>query len=171
MASLTAEQSRTIRLPIHIVEKLNSLKKAQRELSQSLGRKPTLEEIAQSLKVKPEKIREYLQVSKQPVSLELRVGDNQDTELIEILPDESISPDEWVDIDFMRQNLKDLLVSLTPIQREILTLRFGLDNSHQLSLTEVGLRLNLSRERIRQLEYKALTILRRQRSDIKEYLN
>ena len=130
-----------------------------------------LEEIAQALKVKPEKIREYLEVSKQPVSLELRVGDNQDTELIEILPDESISPDERVDIDFMHQNLKDLLVSLTPIQREILTLRFGLENSYQLSLTEVGFRLNLSRETIRKTEHLALKILRRKQNDIIEYLN
>ncbi|WP_341531075.1 RpoD/SigA family RNA polymerase sigma factor [Nostoc sp. UHCC 0302] len=165
------EKSRTIRLPIHVVEKLNSLKKVQRELSQLNGHQPTIAEIAEALKVKPETIREYLQISKQPVSLEMRVGDSQDTELLEILPDESISPDEQVDIDFMRQNLKDLLASLPPIQREILTLRFGLENDHQLSLTQIGERLNLSRERIRQLEHKALTILRRQQSDIKEYLN
>ena len=152
-----AEKSRTIRLPIHINEKLNKIKKIQRELSQSLGRKPTVAEIAEELNVKPEQVREYIQVdSKQPVSLELRVGNEQETELSELLADENISPLEELNSSLMRQNIKELLASLAPIQREILTLRFGLENDHQLSLTQIGLRLNLSRERIRQLEYKAL---------------
>ncbi|WP_341531895.1 RpoD/SigA family RNA polymerase sigma factor (plasmid) [Nostoc sp. UHCC 0302] len=174
MQSITraiAEQSRTIRLPIHINEKLNKIKKIKRELSQSLGRKPTVVEIAEELKVKPEQVREYIQADRKLVSLEMRVGSEQDTELSELLADENVSPDEQLNFSLMRQNLKDLLASLTPIQREVLTLRFGLENDHQLSLTQVGDRLNLSRERIRQLENKALTILRRQQSDIKEYLN
>ncbi|MBD2532401.1 RNA polymerase sigma factor, RpoD/SigA family [Nostoc flagelliforme FACHB-838] len=165
------EKSRTIRLPIHVVEKLSSLKKVQKELSQLNGRQPTMAEIAESLKVKPEKIREYLQVSKLPVSLEMRVGDQQDTELSELLASENVSPLEQLNSSLMRQNIKDLLALLTPMQREVITLRFGLENDHQLTLTQIGERLNLSRERIRQLEYKALSILRRQKSDILEYLN
>jgi RNA polymerase nonessential primary-like sigma factor len=128
-------------------------------------------EIAKSLKVKPEKIREYLQVSKLPVSLEMRVGNQQDTELSELLASENVSPLEQLNSSLMRQNIKELLALLTPIQREVITLRFGLENDYQLSLTQIGEHLNLSRERIRQLEYKALSILRRQKSDIKEYLN
>ncbi|QLE46033.1 RpoD/SigA family RNA polymerase sigma factor (plasmid) [Nostoc sp. C052] len=166
-----AEQSRTIRLPIHINEKLNKIKKIQRELSQSLGRKPTVVEIAEELKVKPEQVREYIQADRKLVSLEMRVGNEQETELSELLADEKISPLEELNSSLMRQNIKELLASLAPIQREVLTLRFGLENDHQLSLTQIGERLNLSRERIRQLEYKALSILRRQKSDIKEYLN
>ncbi|BBD70381.1 RpoD family RNA polymerase sigma factor [Nostoc commune NIES-4072] len=166
-----AEQSRTIRLPIHINEKLNKIKKMQRELSQSLGRKPTVVEIAEELKVKPEQVREYIQADRKLVSLEMRVGNEQETELSELLADEKISPLEELNSSLMRQNIKELLASLAPIQREVLTLRFGLENDHQLSLTQIGERLNLSRERIRQLEYKALSILRRQKSDIKEYLN
>lgn len=166
-----AEQSRTIRLPIHINEKLNKIKKIQRELSQSLGRKPTVVEIAEELKVKPEQVREYIQADRKLVSLEMRVGNEQETELSELLADEKISPLEELNSSLMRQNIKELLASLAPIQREVLTLRFGLENDHQLSLTQIGERLNLSRERIRQLEHKALSILRRQKSDIKEYLN
>ncbi|MBD2536223.1 RNA polymerase sigma factor, RpoD/SigA family [Nostoc flagelliforme FACHB-838] len=165
------EKSRTIRLPIHVVEKLSSFKKVQRELSQLNGRQPTMAEIAESLKVKPEKIREYLQVSKLPLSLEMQVGDQQDTELSELLASENISPLEQLNFSLMRQNIKELLASLDPMQREVITLRFGLENDYQLTLTQIGERLNLSRERIRQLEYKALSILRRQKSDIKEYLN
>ncbi|WP_341532086.1 RpoD/SigA family RNA polymerase sigma factor (plasmid) [Nostoc sp. UHCC 0302] len=166
-----AEQSRTIRLPIHINEKLNKIKKIQRELFQSLGRKPTLVEIAEELKVKPEQVREYIQADRKLLSLEMRVGNDQDTELSELLADENVSPLEQLNFSLMRQNIKDLLASLPPIQREVLTLRFGLENDHQLSLTQIGERLNLSRERIRQLENKALTILRRKQSDIREYLN
>ncbi len=166
-----AEQSRTIRLPIHINEKLNKIKKIQRELSQSLGRKPTVVEIAEELKVKPEQVREYIQADRKLVSLEMRVGNEQDTELSELLADENISPLEELNSSLMRQNIKELLASLAPIQREVLTLRFGLENDHQLSLTQIGERLNLSRERIRQLEHKALSILRCQKSDIKEYIN
>ncbi|OYE01443.1 RpoD/SigA family RNA polymerase sigma factor [Nostoc sp. 'Peltigera membranacea cyanobiont' 232] len=166
-----AQQSRTIRLPIHINERLNKIKKIQRELSQSLGRNPTVVEIAESLKVRPEQVREYIQADRKLVSLEMRVGNEKDTELSELLADENVSPLEELNSSLMRQNIKELLASLAPIQREVLTLRFGLENDHQLSLTQIGERLNLSRERIRQLEHKALSILRRQKSDIKEYLN
>ena len=165
------EKSRTIRLPIHLTEILNKIKKVQRESFQKLGRYATVTEIAEELNLKPNQVREYFSVSKQPVSLDLRVGDNQDTELLDILPDESMSSDERLTKELLHLDLNNLLASLPPIQREILILRFGLENDHQLSLTEVGLRLNLSRERIRQLEHKALAILRREQSGIKEYLN
>ncbi|WP_375506376.1 RpoD/SigA family RNA polymerase sigma factor [uncultured Nostoc sp.] len=165
-----AQQSRTIRLPIHINERLNKIKKIQRELFDSLGRKATVIEIAESLKVRPEQVREYIQADRKLVSLEKRVGNEQDTELSELLADENVSPLEELNSSLMRQNIKELLASLAP-KREVLTLRFGLENGRQLSLTQIGERLNLSRERIRQLEHKALSILRRQKSDIKEYLN
>jgi RNA polymerase nonessential primary-like sigma factor len=165
-----SEKSRTIRLPIHIVEKLNKIKKVQQELSQSLGRKPTVKEIAQSLKLTPEQIREYLLFSKNPVSLEMRVGDERETELSELLPDESSTLDEQVDATLMLDNLSKLLEKLTPVQQKVITWRFGLEDDCELTLSQISSRLNLSRERIRQIQYQAMAILRRQQDDIKEYL-
>ncbi|MBE9053671.1 RpoD/SigA family RNA polymerase sigma factor [Nostocales cyanobacterium LEGE 11386] len=165
-----AQQSRTIRLPIHITEKLNKIKKVQRELSQTLGRRPTVPEIAQALKFQPNQIREYLTFYRQPVSLDIRLGDSQDIELINIIPDENNSSDEQLNLEFLRQDVKDMLASLTPTQREVLILRFGLDNQQPLSLSEIGERMNLSRERIRQIQQKAINTLRRNQQDMQKHL-
>lgn len=165
-----AQQARTIRLPIHITEKLNKIKKVQRELAQRLGRSATATEIADALELEPALIREYLTMSRQPVSLDLRIGDNQDTELGDLLEDESPSPETFMTQEFLRQDLDAMLAELTPQQREVLTLRFGLENGHELSLAKVGQRLNLSRERVRQLERQALDHLRRRKGNVREYL-
>ncbi len=165
-----AQQSRTIRLPIHITEKLNKIKKTQRELSQKLGRNATPAEIAQILEIEPSQIREYLSMARQPISLDVRVGDNQDTELSELLEDDGISPDLYITQELMRQDLHTLLSELTPQQQTVLTLRFGLEDGKELSLAKIGQRLNISRERVRQLEHQALAHLRRRRSNVEEYI-
>ncbi|BFM41334.1 RNA polymerase sigma factor, RpoD/SigA family [Synechocystis sp. LKSZ1] len=165
-----AQQGRTIRLPIHITEKLNKIKKTQRELAQQLGRSATPVEIAQALELEPAQIREYLSMSRQPISLDVRVGDNQDTELSELLEDSGISPDLYITQELMRQDLHSLLAELTPQQQAVLTLRFGLEDGKELSLAKIGQRLNISRERVRQLEHQALAHLRRRRSNVEEYL-
>lgn len=165
-----AQQARTIRLPIHITEKLNKIKKTQRELSQKLGRQPNPSEIAAELELDTAQIREYLSVARQPISLDVRVGDNQDTELSELLEDEGPSPDSYTTQELLRQDLKNLLSELTPQQREVLCLRFGLDDGNELSLAKIGQRMNLSRERVRQLEHQALSHLRRRRSNVREYI-
>lgn len=165
-----AQQGRTIRLPIHITEKLNKIKKVQRELAQTLGRSPSPAEIAKELELEPAQIREYLNMARQPVSLDVRVGDNQDTELQEMLEDEGPSPEYYTTQEFLRQDLNALLAELTPQQREVLALRFGLEDGNEMSLAKVGERLNLSRERVRQLEHQALAHLRRRRANVKEYV-
>jgi RNA polymerase nonessential primary-like sigma factor len=165
-----AQQGRTIRLPIHITEKLNKIKKVQRELAQKLGRSPTPAEIAKELELEPAQIREYLNMARQPVSLDVRVGDNQDTELQEMLEDDGPSPEYYTNQEFLRQDLNNLLAELTPQQREVVALRFGLEDGNELSLAKVGERLNLSRERVRQLEHQALAHLRRRRANVKEYV-
>jgi RNA polymerase nonessential primary-like sigma factor len=165
-----AQQARAIRLPIHITEKLNKIKKVQRELTQQLGRSPTPAEIAQALELEPSQIREYLNVARQPISLDIRVGDNQDTELQDLLEDEGPSPEHYMTQESLRQDLDDLLSELTPQQREVLTLRFGLEDGNELSLAKVGQRLNLSRERVRQLEHQALAHLRRRHGNVREYI-
>jgi RNA polymerase nonessential primary-like sigma factor len=165
-----AQQARTIRLPIHITEKLNKIKRVQRELAQKLGRSATPAEIAQTLELEPAQIREYLILSRQPVSLDMRVGDNQDTELQELLQDEGASPDTYTIQESLKRDLEVLLGELTPQQREVIALRFGLEDGHELSLAKVGERLHLSRERVRQLERQALDHLRRRQAHIREYL-
>ena len=165
-----AQQGRTIRLPIHITEKLNKIKKVQRELAQQLGRSATPAEIASALELEPAQIREYLTIARQPVSLDVRVGDNQDTELQDLLEDEGPSPENYITQESLRQDLDDLLAGLTPQQRQVLTLRFGLTDGNALSLAKVGEQLNLSRERVRQLERQALDHLRRHRANVREYL-
>ncbi|KAB8315900.1 RNA polymerase sigma factor, RpoD/SigA family [Tolypothrix campylonemoides VB511288] len=165
-----AQQGRTIRLPIHITEKLNKIKKVQRELAQKLGRSPTPAEIGKELELEPAQIREYLNMARQPVSLDVKVGDNQDTELQEMLEDEGPSPEYYTTQEFLRQDLNNMLAELTPQQREVLALRFGLVDGNEMSLAKVGERLNLSRERVRQLEHQALAHLRRRRANVKEYV-
>lgn len=165
-----AQQARSIRLPIHITEKLNKIKKTQRELSQELGRSPTTLEIAKSLSLEPSQIREYLNISRQPISLDVRVGDNQDTELSELLEDGSASPESFTVQDNLRQELQEILAELTPQQRQVLTLRFGLEGDAEMSLAKVGEILNLSRERVRQLEHQALSHLRRRHGSFRDYV-
>jgi RNA polymerase nonessential primary-like sigma factor len=165
-----AQQSRTIRLPIHITEKLNKIKRTQRELAQTLGRSPTMPEIAAELELGAAEIREYLMISRQPVSLDLRVGDNQDTELQDLLEDDGESPETFTMQAAMRQDLKNLMAELTPQQQRVLTLRYGFGDEKEMSLAKVGERLNLSRERVRQLERQALEHLRRRKALVREYL-
>jgi RNA polymerase nonessential primary-like sigma factor len=165
-----AQQGRTIRLPIHITEKLNKIKKVQRELAQTLGRSPTPAEIAKELEIEPAQIREYLNMARQPVSLDVKVGENQDTELQEMLEDNGPSPEYYTNQEFLRQDLNNLLAELTAQQREVVALRFGLEDGNEMSLAKVGERLNLSRERVRQLEHQALAHLRRRRANVKEYV-
>ena len=165
-----AQQARTIRLPIHITEKLNKIKKTQRELAQKLGRSAEIQEIAQELDLKPEQIREYLSIARQPISLDVRVGDNQDTELSELLEDEGISPDSYATQQLLRNDLYRLMADLSPQQQEVIALRFGLEDGKELSLAKIGQRMSLSRERVRQLEHQALALLRRRRGYVREYM-
>lgn len=166
-----AEKSRTVRLPVHINEKLNQIKKVQRELSQTLGRRATVTEIAEKLDLNPSQIREYLSVARGTVSLDMKVGDNQDTQLSELLSDEGISPNEQITQQLLRQDLDNLLASLKPMQREVLILRFGLLDNQELSLAQIGEKLNVSRERVRQIQQQAMTVLRRQQLEIGQYLS
>jgi RNA polymerase nonessential primary-like sigma factor len=165
-----AEKSRTIRLPIHITEKLNKIKKAQRQLAQEKGRAATIAELAAELELTPKQVREYLERSRQPLSLDLRVGDNQDTELGELLEDTGISPEDYTTTASLQIDLEKLMEDLTPQQREVLSLRFGLTDGQPLTLAKIGVRLNISRERVRQIEREALAKLRKRKAHIREYL-
>lgn len=165
-----AQQARTIRLPIHITEKLNKIKRVQRELAQKLGHSPTPTDIAQALDLKPSEVRDFLLMARQPVSLDLKVGDNQDTDLQDLLEDESESPEKFTVQESLRQDIQNLLAELTPQQREVLVLRFGLEDGNELSLAKVGQRMNISRERVRQLERQALDHLRRRKANVRGYL-
>jgi RNA polymerase nonessential primary-like sigma factor len=165
-----AEKGRTIRLPIHITEKLNKIKKTQRILSQQFGRAATISELADELELTPRQVREYLEKARQPLSLDVRVGDNQDTELGELLEDPTESPEDFTLQTCLRQDLEKLMNDLTPQQRQVLNLRFGLDDGQPLTLARVGECLNISRERVRQIEREALTKLRKRRADIHEYV-
>ncbi|BAY19287.1 group 2 sigma 70-type sigma factor [Nostoc sp. HK-01] len=166
-----AEKSRTVRLPIHVNEKLNQIKKVQRELFQTLGRRATVTEIAQKLDIQASQIREYLSAASSTISLDLKVGDNQDTELSELLSDDGISPNEQITQEMLRQDLDNLLASLKPVQREVLILRFGLLDNQERSLAQIGEKLNVSRERVRQIQQQAMNILRRQQPEMGQYLS
>ncbi|MBD2300057.1 RNA polymerase sigma factor, RpoD/SigA family [Nostoc sp. FACHB-87] len=165
-----AEKARTIRLPIHITEKLNKIKKAQRQLSQKLGRAPSVGELAQELDLTPKQVREYLEKARLPLSLDLRLGDNYDTELGEMLEDPGASPEEFVMQTSLSSDLERVMAELTPQQREVITLRFGLIDGQALTLARIGEILNISRERVRQIEREALNKLRKSKATMNEYL-
>jgi RNA polymerase nonessential primary-like sigma factor len=165
-----AEKSRTIRLPIHITEKLNKIKKAQRSLAQEKGRSATIIEIADELELSPKQVREYLERARQPLSLDLKVGDNQDTELSELLEDHNSSPEEFTVYTSLQMDLENLMNDLTDQQKEVISLRYGLNNGQPMTLSKIGIYLDISRERVRQIEREALSKLRKKTNGLREYL-
>ena len=158
-----ANDARTIRLPIHIVEKLNKLKKAQRELKQKLSRNPTEAEMAESLEITVHQLRQLQQLRRQALSLNHRVGKEEDTELMDLLEDEdNQSPEAKMNENMMRQEIWEVLGDvLTPREKDVISLRYGLTSSEPCTLEEVGNMFNLSRERVRQIQSKAMRKLRR----------
>jgi RNA polymerase nonessential primary-like sigma factor len=168
-----ATQSRTIRLPVHITEKLNKIKKAQRKISQEKGRTATIEDIAAELDMTPPQVREVLLRVPRSVSLETKVGKEKDTELGDLLETDGISPEEILMREALRRDLKQLLSDLTSRERDVIQMRFGLGgDGHPYSLAEIGRALDLSRERVRQIEAKALQKLRqpKRRNRVRDYL-
>lgn len=167
-----ATQSRTIRLPVHITEKLNKIKKAQRKLAQDKGRTPTIEDLGVELDMTPAQIREVLLRVPRSVSLETKVGKDKDTELGELLETDSISPEESLMRESLQQDLRHLMSDLTSRERDVIQMRFGLGDGHPYSLAEIGRALELSRERVRQIEAKALQKLRqpKRRNRVRDYL-
>ena len=157
-----AQQGRTIRLPVHITEKLNKIKKAQRELALELGRGATTNEVAEKLGLTSSEVREYLKIAREPMSLDMRMGEKQDTELSEIIEDDSASPLDEINQRLMRQDVEKMLGELKPKEREVLWLRFGLFDGTEWTLQAIGEKLNISRERARQLQNRALANLKSQ---------
>lgn len=167
-----ATQSRTIRLPVHITEKLNKIKKAQRKIAQEKGRTPTIDDIAKELEMTPPQVREVLLRVPRSVSLETKVGKEKDTELGELLETDNVSPEEVLMREALQRDLQHLLDDLTDRERDVILMRFGLGDGHSYSLAEIGRALDLSRERVRQIESKALQKLRqpKRRNRVKDYL-
>jgi len=167
-----ATSSRTIRLPVHITEKLNKIKKAQRKIAQEKGRTPTLEDLAIELEMTPTQVREVLLRVPRSVSLETKVGKDKDTELGELLETDSVTPEEMLMRESLQRDLHHLLSDLTSRERDVILMRFGLADGHPYSLAEIGRALDLSRERVRQIESKALQKLRqpKRRNLIRDYL-
>lgn len=167
-----ATQSRTIRLPVHITEKLNKIKKAQRQFAQDKGRIPTLEDIAKELDMTPAQIREILLRVPRSISLDTKVGKDKDTELGDLLETDEVSPEDLLMRESLQKDLQHLLSDLSSRERDVIRLRYGLGDGNPYSLAEIGRALDLSRERVRQIEAKALQKLRqpKRRNRVRDYL-
>jgi RNA polymerase nonessential primary-like sigma factor len=167
-----ATQSRTIRLPVHVTEKLNKIKKAQRKISQEKGRTASIEDISAELEMTPAQVREVLMKVPRAVSLETKVGKEKDTELGELLETEDISPEDLLTRESLRKDLLNLIAELTDRERDVIQMRFGIGSGQPYSLAEIGRALDLSRERVRQIEAKALQKLRqpKRRNRVRDYL-
>ena len=157
-----ADQARTIRIPVHMVETINKLTRIQRQLVQELGREPTAEEIAEKMDgMTPAKVREIQKISLEPVSLETPIGEEDDSHLGDFIEDEgAMSPDDYASNELLKDELNEVLLELTDREEKVLRLRFGLDDGRTRTLEEVGKEFNVTRERIRQIEAKALRKLK-----------
>ena len=167
-----AEKSRAIRLPIHVTENLNKLKKAQRELSQLNGQIPDVFQLSEYLNFTVEEVKDLMCKSRQPTSLEIKIGENRDTALIDLLEDETQLPDRLLEQSCIRDDIASLIEDLPEMQASVVRMRYGIGEEilEPLSMTAIGQILNMSRDRVRTLEHKALKNLRERSNEISEYL-
>lgn len=169
-----ADQARTIRIPVHMVETINKLIRIQRQLIQELGREPEAEELANEMGMTVEKVREIMKISQEPVSLEKPIGEEEDSHLGDFIPDDDApSPADQAAFTLLKEQLLEVLKGLTPREEKVLRLRFGLDDGRTRTLEEVGKEFNVTRERIRQIEAKALRKMRHpsRSKKLKDYLD
>ncbi|WP_420892946.1 RNA polymerase sigma factor RpoD [Pseudoflavonifractor phocaeensis] len=169
-----ADQARTIRIPVHMVETINKVIRVSRQLLQELGHDPTPEEIAEEMSMPVDKVREILKIAQEPVSLETPIGEEEDSHLGDFIPDEDASePSEAASFTLLKEQLVDVLGTLTPREEKVLKLRFGIEDGRTRTLEEVGKEFNVTRERIRQIEAKALRKLRHpsRSKKLKDFLN
>ena len=167
-----AEKSRAIRLPIHVTENLNKLKKAQRELSQMNGYMPNVFQLSDHLGLTVDEIKDLMCKARQPTSLEIKIGENRDTALIDLLEDETQLPDMLLDQQFIKEDIRELITELPEMQAAVISMRYGIGDEmlEPMSMTAIGQVLNMSRDRVRTLEHKALKALRGESEKINEYL-
>ncbi len=165
-----ADQSRLIRLPVHVNERLSRLYGTRRQLAAQLGREPSLNELASALEMEPNQLRTLLSHARTTTSLEMQVGNNQDGTLGDLLEDKGNRPEDLTEHSSLRQHIAELLQLLTPIQRQVLTLRYGLDDGEARTLNEIAKHCSLSRERIRQIERQARQILKAAQPELAAYL-
>jgi len=162
-----ASQSRTVRLPVHMVEKLNQVKRIRRQLTQDLGRKPTKAEMAEALELDVDKLDEILDAGRRTLSLHVKVGKEEDTELLQLIEDQqTISPTDNLDHALLVDQIEGLLHLLTPRERDIIELRYGIADGNTYTLADIGQMYNLSRERVRQIQAKAMRKLRHPRRQV-----
>ena len=167
-----AEKSRAIRLPIHVTENLNKLKKAQRELSQINGYMPNVFQLSDHLGLTVDEIKDLMCKARQPTSLEIKIGENRDTALIDLLEDETQLPDTLLEQQFIKEDIRELISDLPEMQAAVISMRYGIGDEmlEPMSMTAIGQILNMSRDRVRTLEHKALKALRQESDMINEYL-
>jgi RNA polymerase nonessential primary-like sigma factor len=167
-----AEKSRAIRLPIHVTENLNKLKKAQRELSQLNGEIPDVFQLSEYLNLSVEEIKDLMCKARQPTSLEIKIGENRDTALIDLLEDETQLPDLLLERSFIKEDVQELIDELPEMQGAVIAMRYGIGDNclEPMSMTAIGQLLNMSRDRVRTLEQKAIRNLREMKSEIGGYL-
>ena len=165
-----AEKSRSIRLPIHITEMLNKLKKGQRELSQELSRTPSLKELSEYVELPEDDVKDLMSKAGQPVSLETKIGDGEDTILLDLLSNEIDMPSEQIESDCMKGDLESLLEQLPELQNRVLRMRYGMDGDDPMSLTGIGRVLGISRDRVRNLERDGLRGLRKAGESVQAYM-
>ena len=165
-----AEKSRSIRLPIHITEILNKLKKGQRELSQQLSRTPKIKELAAYLDLPENEVKELISCATQPLSLESKIGDGEDTALIDLLAGENDLPDEKIEMDCMKADIETLLSKLPDLQNRVLRMRYGMHGDAPMTLTGIGRVLGISRDRVRNLERDGLRGLRKDSNSVEAYI-
>ena len=169
-----ADQARTIRIPVHMVETINKLIRVQRQLLQELGRDPLPEELSKHMDMPVDKVREIWKIAQEPVSLETPIGEEEDSHLGDFIPDDdALAPAEAAAFTLLKEQLINVLDTLTPREEKVLRLRFGLDDGRARTLEEVGKEFNVTRERIRQIEAKALRKLRHpsRSKKLKDYLD
>ena len=167
-----AEKSRAIRLPIHVTENLNKIKKAQRELSQLNGEMPNVFQLSDYLNLSVDEIKDLMCKARQPTSLEIKIGENRDTSLIDLLEDETQLPEMLLERQFIKEDIRDLIGDLPEMQAAVISMRYGIGDEilEPMSMTAIGQILNMSRDRVRTLEQKAIRNLREANSEIGYYL-